>query len=173
MALRDHGFTEATRRLRQLLPARPTSRCPSNDTADLVVTCSAAPLPRSLVDPLLADGTAHLVVAGTGHPGSLRVGPLVSPASPPACAASTPPSPQPTLADPCCSSSWPCSRPDRISPLVLALGLAWAARDVVAHASGSSASTWSATLDAHDPAPEVVRWPRHPDCGCCWDELPY
>jgi hypothetical protein len=60
--------------------------------------------------------------------------------------------------------------PDVTDPVLAAVALAWAVRDVVAHLDGRRPSTWSRTLFL-DPEPSHRReedWTRHPECGCCW-----
>lgn len=53
---------------------------------------------------------------------------------------------------------------------LVALGVAWAARDLVTHLDGDRAATWSATVritaDLGDVRP--TRWLRHPGCSCVW-----
>lgn len=172
VALHDHGLGDGVDRLRELLEG---SAVDVTDTGriDLVVLCSAGPLPRAVVDPWLAEGTPHLVVSGTGVPGSVRVGPLVDPGR--------------TACLRCVDASEAAQDPRRtlvleqlalrstapVDPLTLELALAWAARDVTTFLAGERPPTWSATVDVHASAPAPRAWPRHPDCGCCWDELPY
>lgn len=140
---------------------------------DVVVVCADGPLPRASVDPWVAEGTPHLVLSGTGSPGSWRIGPLVEPGV--------------TACLRCIDAAEATDDPRRplllaqlaqltaapLSPLTRSFGLAWAARDLMAFLAGDSASTSSATVDVHHPVPRLRRWPRHPECGCCWDELPY
>jgi hypothetical protein len=166
------GSVPLGRRLERLLDAAGVS-VGGGGQAELVVLCSSAPLPRAVVDPLAAEGVAHLVVCGTGAPGSLRVGPLVEPGS--------------TACLRCVDAAEAVADPRRpliieqlatrqaapIDPLTVDLGLAWAARDVVAHLAGRTPATWSATVEAQASPPVVRSWQRHPHCGCCWDELPY
>lgn len=142
-------------------------------TPDIVVVCADGPLPRAAVDPWVADGTPHLVIGGTGAPGSWRIGPLVEPGVT-AClrcvdAAEATDDPRRPLV----VAQLARLAPAPLSPLTRSLGLAWAARDLTAFLSGDRASTWSASVDVHAPVPRPRRWPRHPECGCCWDELPY
>lgn len=172
VALHDHGFAEATARLGVLLLAAGVELA-TDGAPDLIVVCSAAPLPRALVDPWLTEGTPHLVVCGTGHPGSLRVGPLVEPGLT-AClrcidaAEATDDPRRPLLVEQLATRA---AAP--IDLLTVAFALTWAARDITSFLAGRPAATWSATVDAHTPVPVVRSWARHPDCGCCWDELPY
>lgn len=172
VALHDHGFGSATARLTDLLDRSGVTT--SVDPApDLVVACATGPLPRAVVDPWLAEGTPHLVIAGTGHPGSLRVGPLVEPGLTAClrCVDATEAAADPRR--PLLVAQLAARAPAPIDPLTLALGLAWAARDIVSFLAGRRATTWSASVDAEAPVPQVRAWERHPECGCCWDELPY
>ncbi|WP_345464232.1 hypothetical protein [Nocardioides marinquilinus] len=159
--------------LRPLLAASGIACAVDGTPPALRVVASSAPLPRAVVDPWMRDGVPHLVLAGTGGPGSLRLGPLVAPGRS-AClrcvdaheAVLDPRRPLivEQLAD------RPAVPP---SPALLALALAWTAREVHAHLTGERATTWSATLDLHDGVPELRRWERHPHCGCAWHELGY
>jgi bacteriocin biosynthesis cyclodehydratase domain-containing protein len=61
--------------------------------------------------------------------------------------------------------------PEPVDPLLAALALAWAARDLAAYVDGGRPSTWSTTLTLH-PRPDEVEsqaWLRHPACSCSWD----
>ena len=177
VAVHDHGLGEGSERLRHLLEAGGVEVAASTGAGttppDLVIACATGPLPRAVVDPWLAEGTAHLVVAGTGAPGSLRVGPLVEPGLT-AClrcvdAAESAGDPRRGLV-----LEQLAARPAApVGALTLDLALVWAARDVVIHLAGGTAATWSATVEAHEVSPVVRRWRRQPDCGCCWDELAY
>jgi hypothetical protein len=54
-------------------------------------------------------------------------------------------------------------------PALLALGVAWAARDLVTFLEGDRPATWSATVRiTPDLAVARRRWTRHPHCGCAW-----
>lgn len=177
VALHDRGL-EGIGRLRDLLGAAGVAA--SGDTwpeppelPDLVLVCSTAPLARAVVDPWLADGTPHLPVCGTGRPGSLRIGPLVEPGVT-AClrcvdAAEAVADPRRRLV-----VEQLATRPAApVDPATLALALGWVVRDVAAYLDGRAPTTWSATVDIDRSPPVVTSWPRHPECGCCWDELPY
>ncbi len=175
VVLVDHGLGDGVDRLRELLEGSGVDVSVATDSGpvDLVVLCAAGPLPRAVVDPWLAEGTPHLVVSGTGVPGSARVGPLVDPGRT-AClrcvdASEAAHDPRRTLV----LEQLALRSPAPVDPLTLELALVWAARDVVAFLAGHRPPTWSATVDVHAPAPTPRAWPRHPDCGCCWDELPY
>lgn len=172
VALHDRGFAEATTRLTKMLEQTGVAVV-THSAPDLVVACAAAPLPRAVVDPWLAEGTPHLVIAGTGHPGGLRVGPLVEPGL--------------TACLRCIDATEAADDPRRpllveqlatkvaapIEALTLTLALAWAARDIARFLAGAAATTWSASVDVHATVPQLRTWDRHPECGCCWDDLPY
>lgn len=59
---------------------------------------------------------------------------------------------------------------DDVEPALVSLGLAWAVRDLVAHADGRRPSTCSRTVRL-GPEPDRERhtsWSMHPECACCW-----
>ncbi len=58
--------------------------------------------------------------------------------------------------------------PEPLDPLLAALAVAWAARDLASFVDGRRPSTWSATLtlDADLRGLETQAWRRHPECGC-------
>ena len=60
--------------------------------------------------------------------------------------------------------------PEPLDPLLAAVALAWAARDLATYVDGGRPSTWSTTLtlDAELTAVETRTWTRHPGCGCSW-----
>jgi hypothetical protein len=60
-----------------------------------------------------------------------------------------------------------------LDPAVVAIGLAWAAREAAAYVAGARPPTWSGTVDLGGAEPVVRSWQRHPHCGCAWDVLPY
>jgi len=131
---------------------------------------------REMADPLLREGTAHLVVRLTE--GRAVVGPFVVPGET-ACLRCT--DAYLTEHDP----AWPLlveqyaratrsDRPDGIPEPVdaslAALAVAWAARDLASYAEGTTPGTFSSTvrLAARLEAIETRRWSRHPACGCGW-----
>jgi bacteriocin biosynthesis cyclodehydratase domain-containing protein len=61
--------------------------------------------------------------------------------------------------------------PEPVDPLLAALAVAWAARDLTSYVDGARPSSWSATvtIDARLARLETRGWLRHPDCGCTWD----
>lgn len=132
--------------------------------------------PREMADPLLREGTAHLVVRLTE--GRAVLGPFVVPGET-ACLRCT--DAYLTEEDP----AWPLlveqyaratrsDRPDGIPEPVdaslAALAVAWAARDLASYAEGATPGTLSSTvrLATRLEAIETRRWPRHPGCGCGW-----
>ena len=140
---------------------------------DVHVMACAGPLARVRLDPWLGEGAPHLVIAGTGRPGSLRLGPFVQPGI--------------TACMRCVDAYETALDPRRpllveqltelpvapIDPLVVALACAWAARDIAAYVGGRRPATWSATVDLDAQVPVVQPWRRHPWCGCAWDLTPY
>lgn len=58
-----------------------------------------------------------------------------------------------------------------VDPLLAALALAWAARDLATYVDGHRPSTWSATvtLQSRPCEPETRSWLRHAACSCSWD----
>ena len=168
----DRGLGAAP--LLQLLRARGLDGAPDAGTApDLVVVTSPGPLPRAVLDDWVHDGTPHLVLAGTGRPGSLRLGPLVVPGV--------------TACQRCVDAAESAHDPRRslvleqlavrpaapLDPALVTTGLGWAAREAAAYAAGERPLTWSTTVDLDGRAPSVTSWERHPHCGCVWDQLPY
>jgi bacteriocin biosynthesis cyclodehydratase domain-containing protein len=131
---------------------------------------------RELVDGWTRSGTPHLLVRLTE--GRAVIGPFVVPGET-ACLRCV--DAHCTDADP----SWPLlvrqysaasaadrsdGAPEPVDPLLAALALAWAARDLASYVDGLRPSTWSATVTVH---PQLSRletrpWLRHPACGCSW-----
>jgi len=65
----------------------------------------------------------------------------------------------------------PDGAPEPVDPLLAALAVSWAARDLAAYVDGERPSTWSTTVTLH-PRPDQLEsclWPRHPACSCSWD----
>ena len=133
---------------------------------------------RELVDAWTRAGTPYLLVRMTE--GRAVVGPFVVPGTT-ACLRCV--DAHCTDADP----AWPLlvrqyaaatarDRPDGVpepvDPLLAALALAWAARDLASYVDGLRPSTWSATVTLHPGLTrlETRSWLRHPACGCSWDE---
>lgn len=140
---------------------------------DVQLVADTGPLARARVDQWLAEDAPHLVLAGTGRPGSLRLGPFVQPGRT-ACLrcvdaheATLDPRRQLLVEQ---LSELP---PAPVDPLVVALACAWAARDLATYLAGRRPTTWSATVDLDAEQPVVRRWERHPWCGCAWDLAPY
>lgn len=134
---------------------------------------------RRLVDAWTRGATPYLLVRMTE--GRAVVGPFVLPGTT-ACLRCV--DAHCTDADP----AWPLlvqqysslstrDRPDGatepVDPLLAALVLAWAARDVASYVDGGRPSTWSATVTLHPglTSLETQEWLRHPGCGCSWDLL--
>jgi bacteriocin biosynthesis cyclodehydratase domain-containing protein len=132
---------------------------------------------RELLDGWTRAGTPHLLVRVTE--GRAVVGPFVVPGTT-ACLRCV--DAHCTDADP----AWPLlvrqyaaasardrsdGVPEPVDPLLAALALAWAARDLTAYVDGRRPSCWSATVTLH-PEPghvETRSWLRHPACACTWE----
>ncbi|MEO9323473.1 hypothetical protein ABFT23_08290 [Nocardioides sp. C4-1] len=140
--------------------------------ADVTVVAAHGPVPRRLLDDWVRDGHPHLVLAGAGPAGSLRLGPLVQPGL--------------TACLRCVDAAESSADPRRplaieqlaelptapLDPAVVTVGSGWAAREVTAFLRGERPVTWSASIDLDEPVPAVRQWRRHPHCGCVWDALP-
>ena len=144
---------------------------------DCGVLVGAGEPDRELLDGWVRDGTPHVLVRLTE--GRAVVGPFVVPGAT-ACLRCL--DAHCTDADP----SWPLlvrqyanasSRrradgvPEPVDPLLAALALAWAARDLASYVDGLRPSTWSATVTIHPSLStlETRQWLRHPACGCSWE----
>ncbi len=131
---------------------------------------------RELLDAWTRTGTPHLVVRMAE--GRARVGPFVVPGRT-ACLRCV--DAHHADADP----AWPLlvrqyaaassrdradGAPEPMDPLLAALAVAWAARDLATYVDGRRPSSWSATLtlDPDLAALETHTWHRHPECGCAW-----
>lgn len=153
-----------------------TSGQPSGHPPGVTVLVGVGEPHREQVDPLVRDGTPHLLVRMTE--GRAVIGPFVVPGTT-ACL---------RCLDAHCTDAdqaWPLlvrqyaeavlrPRPDGaaepVDPSLAALALAWAVRDLTAYADGRCPSTWSATVTL-PPFPdrlETRAWLRHPGCGCSW-----
>jgi bacteriocin biosynthesis cyclodehydratase domain-containing protein len=154
---------------------------PSRDRPALLVGVGQPD--RELVDDWMRRGVPHLVVRMTeGH---AVVGPFVDPGRS-ACLRCV--DAHHTDADP----TWPLlvrqhatatrrrpavadalAPPEPVDPLLAALALAWAVRDVTSWVEGVAPSLLSSTLTL-DPSladVEVRTWTRHPGCGCSWQAV--
>jgi bacteriocin biosynthesis cyclodehydratase domain-containing protein len=131
---------------------------------------------RSLFDPFLRRGQAHLVVRVVD--GAVVVGPFVVPGRS-ACVrcldahrSAEDPDHVAVLARYVAATRGPRrdGRDDLAEPVLAHLGLAWAVRDLTVHVDGGRPTTWSSTVRLGPEVSGVVRttWPPHPDCGCCW-----
>lgn len=129
-------------------------------------------LAREVLDPLVRSGAPHLVVAGDAV--ARRIGPFVEPGQT-AClrcvdaheAESDPR--RPFLVEQAARAT-DVTAP--VDPVLERLVLAWAVRDLCRYVEGDEPSTWSTTVDlGPSGVPQVMRWLRHPHCGCAWDLL--
>ena len=132
---------------------------------------------RELLDGWARAGTAHLPVRLTE--GRAVVGPFVAPGRTAClrcidghCADADPSWPLLVRQYAAASSrDRPDGVPEPVDPLLAALAIAWAARDLTAYVDGQRPSTWSATVTLH-PEPghvETRAWLRHPACACTWE----
>ncbi len=128
-----------------------------------VVVASLGPVPRAELDPLVAEGAPHLVLAGTGRPGSPAPGPArrARRHGLPALRRRRP-RPSTTRDAPLVVEQLATLPPGPVEAAVVALGLAWAAREVAAFVRHRPPVTWSATIDLDAPAPVVRPVLRHP-----------
>jgi len=123
---------------------------------------------RERLDPLVRDGTPHLVVGVSG--GDVVVGPFVDPGRSPCqrCvdAHLTEADPRrPVVVEQLAQLG--VTRP--LTSLLDAMMLTWAVRDLMTYVAGDTPSTWGATYRwGAQPAPERREWTRHPHCGCGW-----
>jgi bacteriocin biosynthesis cyclodehydratase domain-containing protein len=132
---------------------------------------------RELLDPWTRAGTPYLLVRMAE--GRAVVGPFVVPGTT-ACLRCL--DAHCTDADP----AWPLlvrqyaaatagtrhgGRPEPVDPVLAALAVAWAARDLVTYVDGGRPSTWSATVAIHPQLHrlETRSWLRHAGCSCTWD----
>lgn len=146
-------------------------RTGGEDGAAAHLVVSSGPVDRELLDPLVRASIPHLVVSGSA--GQRRVGPFVHPGHT-ACLRCVDAhealhdARRPFLLAQAARAA--VERPPPLDPVLDALALAWAVRDLARYVEGDSPSTWSTTVDlGPTAAPTIQRWGRHPDCGCAWD----
>ncbi len=145
-------------------------------SADVVLVLSTGEIARDLLDPLIREGTSHLVVRLVD--GAALVGPFVVPGLT-ACVRCI--DAHRSIHDPdhvavtsryvrATSRARADGVPDVVDPVLATVAVAWAVRDVVAHLEGRRPSTWSRTvfLDDEPARRREQDWSRHPQCGCCW-----
>lgn len=133
---------------------------------------------RSLLDPWVRDGVAHVVVRFAE--GIATIGPFVVPGQG-ACLRCL--DEHRAESDP----RWPLllrqltepderadGLPEPADPALQTLAVAWAVRELTSYVEGRRPATWSATLrlppDLADA--ESITWLRHPGCGCSWGSMP-
>lgn len=139
--------------------------------ADAWLVVSDGETPRARIDPLVREGVPHLLVSGAL--GSVRLGPFVAPGTT-AClrcldAHRAEVDPRRSLVVEQVTSQ---PRQSLGDPVLQALAVAWAVRDLLRFVEGEMPSTWSTTFDVGPVAAPVGRtWTRHPHCGCSWDEM--
>lgn len=157
--------------LTPLLEQAGLRRTGGEDGAAVHLVVSAGPVDRELLDPLVRSSIPHLVVSGSA--GLRRVGPFVHPGHT-ACLRCVDAhealhdARRPFLLAQAARAV--AERPPPLDPVLDALVLAWAVRDLARYLEGDSPSTWSTTFDLGPAAaPTALHWGRHPDCGCAWD----
>lgn len=162
------GPDASTSALRRLLEGSGLGLVEDTAARDLVVVSAAGEIRRERTDPLVREGMPHLLISSRG--GLPRIGPLVVPGAT-AClrcvdaheAESDPR--RPLLVEQAAVEP----DPPR-DPVLAALALAWAARDLLRYAEGEVPTSWSATVCVlAGGLPQVQAWPRHLHCGCTWD----
>ena len=145
-----------------------------DDAAPAVwLVVSSGPSIRDSIDPLVRAGAPHLLVSGGAE--RRRIGPFVEPGRT-ACLrcvdaheAELDPR-RPFLVEQAARAAG--EDPEPVDAVLDRLALAWAVRDLCRYLEGDEPSTWSTTVDlGPTDAPRVVRWLRHPHCGCAWDLL--
>jgi bacteriocin biosynthesis cyclodehydratase domain-containing protein len=144
--------------------------------AAVVLVGSHGEVARELTDPLVRDGIAHLVVRLVD--GGAVVGPFVVPGRTPclrcidARRLLDDPHHVPVLARYVAASQRPPEAldADLTEPALVALALAWAVRDLLAHVDGARPTTWGTTVRlGPEPSQQVqTAWAIDPECGCCW-----
>jgi bacteriocin biosynthesis cyclodehydratase domain-containing protein len=169
------GATDAT----ALLEAAGATVVEPGLGAHVVLVLSTGEIARDRLDPLIRSATTHLVVRLVD--GAALIGPFVVPGLT-ACLRCI--DAHRSIHDPdhvAVTSRYVAATtrvradgvPDVTDPVLAAVAVAWAVRDVVAHLEGRRPSTWSRTLFL-DPEPsrrhEEV-WSTHPECGCCWSAM--
>ncbi|WP_167736170.1 hypothetical protein [Nocardioides sp. 503] len=160
----------ATRLLRQV----GVTVCRPGQDADLWLVASEGELTRAALDDLVRDGTPHLVLAASL--GSPRLGPFVVPGTT-AClrcvdAGLAEDDPRRALVIEQVTLDPGAPGPPH-DPVLTHFAVGWAVRDLLRYVEGDCPSTWSTTIDlGPTDLPSPHAWPRHPHCGCAWDQLP-
>ena len=140
---------------------------------DAVLLVGAGEQDRAVTDVLAHDGVPHLLLRLLE--GTVLIGPLVVPGRT-AClrcldAHHGDQDPQHPLL---VALHQQAGRRDGVAEpadsALVALGVAWAVRDLVTHLDGGRAVTWSATVRVGPDlaALQVQSWLRHPACSCVW-----
>ncbi|MCD4534234.1 hypothetical protein LRP67_09090 [Nocardioides sp. cx-169] len=143
------------------------------EEADVWLVASEGELSRGALDDLVRDGVPHLAMASSL--GAVRLGPFVAPGTT-AClrcvdAALAESDPRRALVVAQTTLDPGVPGPPR-DPALTHLAVGWAVRDLLRYVEGECPSTWSTTYDLGPlAAPQPRRWPRHPHCGCAWDDL--
>lgn len=160
--------------LEQLAAAGLAVQADGAGAADLVVLLSGRVADRRDSDDLVRADRPHVFL--TCVDGVLEVGPFVEPGATGClrCADAERAMQDPAL--PVVMEEYlgapPTVVPDPVPSDLLSLAVGLLCRDVVRWVDGDRPTTWSATVRV-DHALDLVprRVPRHPACGCGWDEL--
>lgn len=143
--------------------------CEPDDDGDVALVVAPGEVPRSDLDPYLREGRPHLPLAA--GPRGWTVGPFVVPGVSAClrCVDAHRGELDPRRALVVDQLAGRPSGPD--DPVLAALALSWAVRDVLTHLDGGVPSTWSATVEVGPDLHPVRRsWTRHPYCGCSWGD---
>jgi bacteriocin biosynthesis cyclodehydratase domain-containing protein len=179
-AVRSFGHTCGGVLRRDLLSLMDAAALPEHggrSTPDVGVLLGVGEPDRELLDEWTRAATPYLLVRLTE--GRAVVGPFVVPGRT-ACLRCI--DAHHTDADPAwpllvrqyaeaASRDRPDGAPEPVDPLLAALAVSWAARDLAAYVDGQRPSTWSTTLTLH-PRPDALEsriWLRHAACSCSWD----
>lgn len=141
------------------------------EPAGAALVWSVGEVPRERVDGWVRTSTPHLVVRET--PDGPVVGPYVVPGAT-ACLRCVDAhlgehDPRRPLVVEQLAHDQPW-RPAAPDPVLRALVLAWAVRDLVTAAEGGVPATWSATVDVGGLPPDRTAYRRHLHCGCSWGD---
>lgn len=147
------------------------ARSPRPPAAEVLMTIGEPG--REQVDRWHRTGRPHLLVAAIGD--RVRIGPFVAPGRT-AClrcvdAHARDRDAAHALVLEQYAAAAESAVPAPADPALVAVGLGWAARDLLTWVDGGRPATWSATVEATSQLELTPRrWLRHPRCGCSWAE---
>lgn len=144
-----------------------TAGCDPDPDAPVALVVAGGELARPDVDAELRDGRAHLPVSAGAH--GWTIGPFVVPGVSAClrCVDAHRGEQDPRRGLVVDQLAGLPAAPD--DPVLCALVLSWAVRDLLTHLDGGRPSTWSSTVDiGADLRPRHRSWARHPHCGCSW-----